>query len=233
MEQLRILVVHDHLLFRQGLEWILAQDSDMHVVGAAGTVAGAIDAVARLRPDMVLCDLHLPDGDGLTLTRQLRRRYPLIRVVIVTLQLEEETILGALRAGVAAFLTKDTADAAMLATLRSVGRGEYPINAGVLEYPGVAESLLDQYRNLAVMADTPPYPVAPLTPRELEVLAAAAEGQVNKQIGLSLGISDQTVKNHMTMILRKLAVHDRTQAVIHARRRGWLSLDEGDSVRQR
>jgi DNA-binding NarL/FixJ family response regulator len=233
MEQVRILVVDDHPLFRQGLEWILASDPGWAIVGQAGDVAQALDLAERAYPDLVLCDLNLPDGDGLALARQLRRLYPRIRVIIVTLHMDDEVILGALRAGAAAFVTKDTPGEAMLATIRRVARGEYPINDRVAEYPGVAARLLDQFRDLEAAADTEAGAFSPLTPRELGVLEAAAGGQSNKEIARALAISDQTVKNHMTAIMRKLAVNDRTQAVMHALRRGWLKLDGDGDVRQR
>ncbi|HEY8601213.1 MAG TPA: response regulator transcription factor [Thermomicrobiales bacterium] len=233
MATTRILVVDDHPLFRQGLAWALEPHRDLAIVGVAGTVSEALEQAARAQADLVLCDLNLPDGDGLALTRQLRRLYPLMQVIIVTLHMEDETILGALRAGAAAFITKDTPGDAMLATIRRVARGEYPINDRVTEYPGVAMRLLDQFRDLSAVPDADPEVFSPLTPRELGVLEAAASGQANKEIARALGISDQTVKNHMTSVMRKLAVNDRTQAVMHALRHGWLRLDEGGDVRQR
>jgi DNA-binding NarL/FixJ family response regulator len=231
MEQVRILVVDDHPLFRQGLEWLLATEPRWTIVGQAGDVAQALDLAERTTPDLVLCDLNLPDGNGLTLTRQLHRLYPQIKVVIVTLHMEDEAILGALRAGAAAFVTKDTPGEAMVATIRRVVRGEYPINDRVTEYPGVAARLLDEFRGIDAAAEAGA--LSPLTARELGVLEAAAVGQSNKEIARLLAISDQTVKNHMTSIMRKLAVNDRTQAVMHALRHGWLKLDEDGDVRQR
>ncbi len=225
MDQVRILVVDDHPLFRQGLEWVLAPHHDLAIVGVAGDVAAALAEAERAQPDLVLCDLNLPDGDGLALTRQLRRRYPRIRVIILTLHMGDEALLGALRAGAAAFVTKDTAGEGLLATIRRVARDEYPINDRVAESPGVARRVLDQFRDRGAMAAALPDVFSPLTPRELMVLEAAAGGQSNKEIARTLQISDQTVKNHMTSILRKLAVDDRTQAVMHALRHGWLRLD--------
>jgi len=142
-------------------------------------------------------------------------------------------ILDAVRAGAAAFLTKDGSGPELLAAIGRVARGEYPINDRVVEYPGVATRLLGQFRDLGTANDVDPEIFSPLTPRELGVLEAAASGQANKEIGRALGISDQTVKNHMTSILRKLAVNDRTQAVMQGLRHGWLKLEEGGDVRQR
>lgn len=233
MERTRILVVDDHPLFRQGLQHVLSTDSRLHLVGAAGTAEEALPLVERDVPDIVLCDINLPGMDGLALARRLHRLYPQIRVIMVTLHMDEGRILDAVRAGAAAFLTKDGGGPELLAAIDRVARGEYPINDRVVEYPGVAARLLGQFRALATASDVDPELFSPLTPRELGVLEAAAGGQSNKEIARALGISDQTVKNHMTAILRKLAVNDRTQAVMHALRHGWLKLDDAGDVRQR
>jgi DNA-binding NarL/FixJ family response regulator len=227
MRRVRILVVDDHPLFREGLRLALAPHADLELVGAAADAAAALRLVETAQPDVVLCDVNLPDLDGLELTRRLHRIYPQVRVIVVTLHLDDERILAALRAGAAGFLTKDAAGAELVALVRRVGAGEYPINELVLARSGVAAHLLDQFRDLseqaAAAADQGVF--SPLTPRELGVLDAAAHGQSNKEIARALVISDQTVKNHMTAILRKLVVNDRTQAVIYALRHGWLTLD--------
>ncbi|HEY8598513.1 MAG TPA: response regulator transcription factor [Thermomicrobiales bacterium] len=232
MATTRILVVDDHPLFRQGLQHVLSTDPRLHLVGEAGTAEAALPLVERALPDIVLCDINLPGTDGLELARRLHRLYPQIRVIMLTLHMDEGRILDAVRAGAAAFLTKDGSGSELLAAIGRVARGEYPINDRVGEYPGVATRLLGQFRDIATVEDADPEIFSPLTPRELRVLEVAASGQANKEIGRTLGISDQTVKNHMTSVLRKLAVNDRTQAVMHALRHGWLKLDEGGDVRQ-
>lgn len=230
MSGLRILVVDDHPLFREGLHLALQSDPTLEVSGLVGDAEEALRLVERTLPDLVLCDINLPDMDGLELARHLRRLYPQIRVIMVTLHMDEERILSALRAGAAAFLTKDVAATELLSTIRRVARGEYPINDRVLDYPGVASRLLDQFRGLSEAAAAEVEIFSPLTPRELGVLEAVARGQSNKEIARALTISDQTVKNHMSSILRKLAVNDRTQAVISALRHGWIKLDEGSEL---
>jgi DNA-binding NarL/FixJ family response regulator len=208
------------------LQLALAPHTDLEVVGAAATAAEALRLVERASPELVLCDINLPDQDGLELARRLRRLHPQIRVVMVTLHMDDERVLGAIRAGAAGFLTKDAAGQELVALIRRVGRGEYPINELVLDRVGVAARLLDQFRDLSMEAEAAAEVFSPLTARELGVLDAAAHGRSNKEIARALAISDQTVKNHMTSILRKLAVNDRTQAVIQALRHGWLKLDE-------
>jgi DNA-binding NarL/FixJ family response regulator len=233
MEGTRILVVDDHPLFRQGLQQVLLTDPQLHLVGQARTAEEALPLVERVLPDLILCDINLPGIDGLELARRLHRLYPQIRVIMLTLHMDEGRILDAVRAGAAAFLTKDVSGAEMLAAIARVARGEYPINDRVIEYPGVAARLLGQFRALGAAEDAAPEIFSPLTSRELGVLEAAASGQSNKEIARALAISDQTVKNHMTAIMRKLTVNDRTQAVLQALRHGWLKLDETGDVRQR
>jgi DNA-binding NarL/FixJ family response regulator len=227
MGESRILVVDDHPLFRDGVQMVIASDPRLSLVGTAGTAEAALALVERALPDIVLCDINLPGMDGLALARQLHRLYPQVRVIMVTLHMDEGRVLDAVRAGAAAFLTKDGSGAELLATIHRVARGEYPINDRVLDSPRVARQLLDQFRGL----DTPEVAeiFSPLTPRELEILRIVADGQANKEIAHTLGISDQTVKNHMTAILRKLAVNDRTQAVMQALRHGWITLETRSS----
>jgi DNA-binding NarL/FixJ family response regulator len=227
MPQLRILVVDDHPLFRRGLQWALAAHADLAIAGAAGDAAEALRLAEALRPDLVLCDVNLPGTDGLELTRRLRQLDPQVRVVVVTLHMDDERVLGALRAGAAGFVTKDAPGAALVATIRRVARGEQPIHDLLLGRPGVAARLLDAFRDLREPPAAGARALSPLTARELGVLAAAARGESNKEIARALAISDQTVKNHMTRVLRKLGVADRTQAVVQALRHGWITLDEG------
>jgi DNA-binding NarL/FixJ family response regulator len=222
MESTRILVVDDHPLFRDGLRQIIAMAPDLALAGTAGTAEEALDLIERALPDIVLCDINLPGLDGLALARQLHRLYPQIRVIMVTLFMDEGRILDAVRAGAAAFLTKDGTGQELLATIRRVAQGAYPINDRVLASPQTARRLLDAFHDLGTPAAAELF--APLTRRELAVLETVATGQSNKEIAHTLGISDQTVKNHMTAILRKLAVNDRTQAVVTALRHGWITL---------
>jgi DNA-binding NarL/FixJ family response regulator len=224
MESLRILMVDDHPLFRDGLQMALRVNPHLHLIGQAGTAEDALRQIEQEVPDIVLCDINLPGMDGLELARHLHRLYPQIRVIMLTLHLDEARILDAVRAGAAAFLTKDESGTELLTAIARVERGEYPINDRVLVSPQLASRLLDQFRNMDTPASTALF--SPLTPRELEILQTVARGQSNKEIARTLRISDQTVKNHVSAILRKLVVNDRTQAVIQAIRHGWIKLDE-------
>jgi DNA-binding NarL/FixJ family response regulator len=146
--------------------------------------------------------------------------------VILTMHEDDEQLFHAIRVGAAAYCTKDAEAEEIIKLIRRVARGEYLINENVLNRPFVASRVLDQFRELAQLDHGGEGVFSPLTPREVEILDCVAQGNSNKEIARLLGISDQTVKNHITSILRKLAVNDRTQAVIYALRHGWIKLNE-------
>ncbi|MEI7770407.1 MAG: response regulator transcription factor [Chloroflexales bacterium] len=227
---IRLLIVDDHPLFRQGVRWALSSEDDINIVGEAASGEAAIDwldaAGPSQEPNAMLVDLNLPGISGLDLTRQVRRQYPGIGVVMLSMHESDEQAFNALRAGAAAYRSKDVKPQSLVEILRRVARGEYVINDVVLEEPRVASRVLTQFRNLPQTTSTAPeaeFPIfTPLSDREIEVLERIASGGSNKEIADSLGISTQTVKNHISSILRKLSLNDRTQAVLFALRRGWI-----------
>jgi DNA-binding NarL/FixJ family response regulator len=228
MNKVRILLVDDHPLFRQGVTWTLSNQPDLEIVGEVADGQGAIQQADILVPDLVLCDINLPGMNGLEVTRILKRRHPQMAVIILTLHEDDEQLFHAIRVGASAYAIKDIAAQDLISLIRRVGRGEYLINENVLSRPFVASKVLDQFRELATLDEAADTVFSPLTPREVEILDCVARGNSNKEIARLLSISDQTVKNHITSILRKLAVNDRTQAVIYALRHGWIKL--GDDV---
>jgi len=228
MNKVRILLVDDHPLFRQGVTWTLSNQPDLDIIGEVADGQAAIQQADVLLPDIVLCDINLPGMNGLEVTRILKRRHPQMAVIILTLHEDDEQLFHAIRVGASAYAIKDIAAQELISLIRRVGRGEYLINENVLSRPFVASKLLDQFRELATLDEAADTVFSPLTPREVEILDCVARGNSNKEIARLLSISDQTVKNHITSILRKLAVNDRTQAVIYALRHGWIKL--GDDV---
>jgi two-component system response regulator DegU len=228
---IRLLIVDDHPLFRQGVRWALANAQDITIAGEAANGREALDWLARARPaqepNVMLVDLNLPGISGLDLTQQVRRRYPRLGVVVLSMHESDEQAFNALRAGAAAYRSKDVKPEALIEILRRVARGEYVINDVVLEEPRVASRLLSQFRTLPQATSSAPeigeFPIfTPLSDREIEVLERIAAGGSNREIADALKISTQTVKNHISSILRKLSLNDRTQAVIFALRRGWI-----------
>jgi DNA-binding NarL/FixJ family response regulator len=222
VERTRVLIVDDHPLFRQGLCWALRTERDFEVVGEAGSGQEALRLARELSPDMVLCDVRLPDVTGIDVTRRLKMHDPDLPVVLMSAYDDEEQLFEAVRVGAAGFFMKDTTPAPLLDGLRRAARGESLIGECALEQPVLATRVLHQFRQVHGQAGEIEPLFIPLSTRETEILDLIARGNSNKLIARILTISDQTVKNHITSILRKLAVNDRTQAVVFALRKGWI-----------
>lgn len=230
MSRIQILIVDDHPLFRRGIRWSLENEHDLLVVGEAADGQAAVQQVDQTMPDVVLIDINMPLMSGLEVTRIIKRRHPQMGVIILTMHEDDEQLFHAIRVGAAAYCTKDVDAEELIRLIRRVAKGEYLINDNVLSRPFVASRVLDQFRELSQMDQANEGVFSPLTPREVEILDCVAQGNSNKEIARILSISDQTVKNHITSILRKLAVNDRTQAVIYALRHGWIKLAEDTPV---
>ncbi len=226
----KLLIVDDHPLFRQGVRWSLSTYDDITIVAEASSGEDALQWLSETtpsqEPNVVLADLNLPGINGLELTRKLRHQYPSLGVLMLSIHESDEQAFNALKAGAAAYRSKDIAPAHLAEELRRVARGEYVIDDVVLEDAKVASRILSQFRNMSQGLSTTPdvdFPLfTPLSEREIEVLEHIAGGGSNKDIADTLGISTQTVKNHISSILRKLSLNDRTQAVLFALRRGWI-----------
>lgn len=229
----KLLIVDDHPLFRQGVRSALAAYDDIDVVVDLATGEEALQwltiAPPNREPNVALLDLNLPGMSGLELTRQLRHQYPSLGVVMLSIHEGDEHAFNALQAGAADYRSKEINPKELADILRRVARGEYVIN-DVVEKPKVASRLLSQFRSLPLdyssTSDVEFALFQPLSDREIEVLERIAAGGSNKEIADTLGISTQTVKNHISSILRKLSLNDRTQAVLYALRRGWIETPE-------
>jgi DNA-binding NarL/FixJ family response regulator len=223
---INILIVDDHPLFRQGIRFSLHDEHDVKVVGDVSTSDEALEFIDVTPPDVILIDLNLPRTDGLELTRSIRRTYPGLGVIVLSQHESDEQAFNALRAGAAAYYSKEIAPAQLAQAIRRVARGEYVINDVMFDEPKVAQRILTQFRDMnrdvVTEAEVDFSLFSPLSEREIEVLEKIAGGSSNKEIADALGISTQTVKNHISSILRKLSLNDRTQAVIYALRRGWI-----------
>lgn len=226
MNRTRILLVDDHPLYRQGIRWTLEVENDMEIVGEVSDGQAALQQADLLTPDVIVCDINLPGMNGLEVARILRRRHPQCAIIVLTMHEDDEQLFNAIRVGAAAYVTKSIGPEELVALVRRVGKGEYLINENVLSRPFVATRVLDEFRELSQIDQNMGTVFSPLTPREVEILDCVARGNSNKEIARLLSISDQTVKNHMTSILRKLAVNDRTQAVIYALRHGWIKISD-------
>jgi DNA-binding NarL/FixJ family response regulator len=202
---IRVVLVDDHAVVRRGLEQLLSGVDDITVVGTASDGAEAIDVVRRTQPDVVLMDLQMPGIDGVAATRQIvAEGGP--DVLVLTSFSDAERIVAALDAGAVGYLLKDAEADDVIAGVRAVSRGESPI------HPRAARELLGARQSVPTLID--------LTPRELEVLELVRAGLANKQIARRLGISERTVKAHLTSVFSRIGVVDRTQAALWAERRG-------------
>ena len=225
-EKTRILLVDNHALFRVGMRNILEREPDFLIVGEASDSRSAIDMAIQLSPDIILMDLNLPSPGGIETTQRIKRELPSVSIIVLAVQEDEEALFDAIKAGAAAFILKDVGPDDLVTIIRRVFDGEYLINDKVFAKPAVASRVLKEFRELAVYGQEAAPIFAPLSPREVEILDNIAQGMTNKQVAYALSISEQTVKNHMSSILRKLSVNDRTQAVVYAMRQGWIRMPE-------
>lgn len=223
--RIRVLIVDDHPLFRQGVRWALEAEPDIEVVGEAADGQQALAMAKELSPDVVLSDVNVPEPNGIEIARVLKSVLPHASVVLMTAYDDEEQLFEAVRVGAAAYFLKDLGPHELMDSIRRVSQGENLINEVALERPAVASRVLKQFHELSAEGGDVEPLFVPLSNREIEVLDRIAHGNSNKEIARVLGISDQTVKNHITSILRKLAVNDRTQAVVFAIRHGWIKME--------
>jgi len=222
----KILLVDDHAPFRVGMRQILERGEDFEVVGEAEDGRDAFSLASDLSPDIVLLDLSLPPPGGIETTQRIKREVPSIGIIALAVAEDEDQLFDAIKAGAAAFVVKDIGPDDLVTVIRRVRAGEYLINDKVFSRPSVAGRVLKEFRELAVYGQEAAPIFAPLSPREVEILDNIARGMTNKQVAYALTISEQTVKNHMSSILRKLSVNDRTQAVVYAMKQGWIKIPE-------
>jgi DNA-binding NarL/FixJ family response regulator len=225
-ERIRILLVDDHALIRVGMRSILEGEPDMEIVGEAADPRSALEAALETSPDIVLMDLSLPAPGGIEATQRIKRELPSCGIIVLAADEDEDALFEAIKAGAAAFILKDVGPDDLVTIIRRVSDGEFLINDKVFAKPAVASRVLKEFRELAVYGQEAAPIFAPLSPREVEILDNIAQGMTNKQVAYALSISEQTVKNHMSSILRKLSVNDRTQAVVYAMRQGWIRMPE-------
>lgn len=225
-EQIKLLIVDDHPLFRQGLCDVLDTDSHMTVVGEAADGEVAIEKAFEVNPDVILMDINLPTINGLQVTRKIKAQLPDVKVIMITGYDDAEQVFHALRAGASAYCPKDITPEALISIIFNVRDGKYYVDEKTMSYDELMNWVEQKIGRFAgpLVSDTDDLFV-PLSPREMEILEHVTKGLSNKEIAYKLGISHQTVKNHMTAILRKLRVDDRTQAAVYALRHGWVRLE--------
>ena len=230
---IRVLIVGHEPLFRRGLSAVLEAEPLTEVVGNSATAEEGYKLADELLPDVILVGTTLADAPGLAAATEMRRRFPAIATIVVAAQETDDELFAAIRAGASAYCGQDIPEDSLIVLIKRSATGEYVINEQLLDKPYVAARVLEQFRSATTSDLAPTSAFAPLTDRELEILRKVSDGLTNAEIGYALGISAQTVKNHVTSILRKLAVNDRTQAVVTALKRGWLSINDRTSAEVR
>src|SRR5215469_11675350 len=233
METIRVIIIDEQPLFREGIRATLLRMGDCDIVGESTAMADVLEIVRTCNPDVAMIDAGLTFSDPLEIARQMRYLAPRIAIIILTPSKDEERLFQAIKVGAAAYFTRNITSDELVDAIRKVSHGEYLIDEDVLAKPELATRVLDTFRKMGSTVEDDEVEVedgkniySPLSSREVEILDYIARGNSNKEIAKSLKISDQTVKNHITSILKKLSVNDRTAAVVHALRHGWIKMHD-------
>jgi len=223
ISKIQIFIISQQSLFVKALERTFSDTEDIIVLGTTGVNNEVLKAIDNLPPDVALLDLDGSLESGLELARKIKQRSPSIGVVILTSNPDDNQLFAALKAQAVAYLNKEVTEQQLIETVRRVARGEHPINESLTNRPKLAEHVLQQFQELTSKTEAEAF-ISPLTPREIEILEYIAQGYLNKQIAAELGISEQTIKNHVTSILRKLNANARTEAVVVAIKQGLIKI---------
>ena len=222
MDKIKVMIIDEQAFFRAGVRQVLSQQSDLEILDCAPN-QDTLRLIEASLPDVALLGSDLAALSGLELSRKITRHYPNTKVIVLSPDPNDEELFEVIKTAAVACLSKNTNAEDLASTIRRACNGEYPINDTFITRPVVARHVLNQFQH---MRRTMEAVVAPLTPRETQILNYIAEGNTNKEIAGILQISEQTIKNHVSAILRKLNANDRAHAVVLAIRHGWISAEE-------
>ena len=221
MNEITVVIIDKQAFFRSGVRQALSEQAGFRVLEGAPNDE-ALDIIEADSPDVVLLDINFPALSGLELGRKIARRYPNSKVVILSPNSNDDELFEVIKTGAVAYLNKNTTTEDLVSIIKRAFHGEYPINDSLVTRPAVAEHVLRQFRDIVSAGKVMETVTAPLTYRETQILNYISQGNSNKQIAHILEISEQTIKNHVSSILRKLNANDRAHAVALAMRNGWI-----------
>ncbi len=224
MTKTKVMIIDEQAYFRAGVRQALSEQDNIEVLECDPT-KDTIGTIEANLPDVTLLGSDLATHSGLDLGRKIARNFPNTRVIILSPDPNDEDLFEVIRSAAVACLRKNSTAEELLDTINRAAHGEYPINESVMNRPKVARHVLQQFKDMASLGDRMEAIVAPLTQRETQILNYIADGNTNKQIARILNISEQTIKNHVSAILRKLNANDRAHAVVLAIKRGWINVD--------
>jgi DNA-binding NarL/FixJ family response regulator len=219
----KVFVIDNHPLFRQGIMAAFSVIPDIEMAGDAEITEAVVSMIEATPPDVILLGTNSSTVDSLQLCQNIKRRLPSVATIIMTTQPEDRQLFQSIKSQAAAYLSRDVSSNHLAETIRRCAKGEHPINENLTDSPKVAEQILQQFQELSRERETATF-ISPLTPRETEILNYMAQGYLNKQIADALDVSEQTIKNHITSILRKLDANARTQAVVIAIKKGLVTV---------
>jgi two-component system, NarL family, response regulator DegU len=223
-EKVQVFIISQQSLFRYGIQQCLAGVPDISIAGNTDINDGVLSTIDIMPPDVALLDIDGSADAGLSLARKIKQHSPSIAIVVLASNPTDEQLFAVLKVQAASYLSKETTAEKLVETIRRVSHGEHPINESLTARPKVAEQVLLQFQELSRRTEAEAF-ISPLTPREMEILKYIGQGFLNKQIAAELGISEQTIKNHVTSILRKLNANARTEAVVLALRQGLITIN--------
>ncbi len=222
MDKIKVMIIDEQAFFRTGVRQALSQQSDLQILDC-DLAQDTLELIEANLPDVALLGSNLAALSGLELSRKIAQRYPNTKVIVLSPDPDDEELFEVIKTAAVACLSKNATTEELTSTIRRACNGEYPINDSLITRPTVARHVLNQFQH---MRRTMEAVAAPLTLRETQILNYVAEGNTNKQIARILQISEQTIKNHVSSILRKLNANDRAHAVVLAIRHGWISVEE-------
>ena len=225
MNKIVVMIIDEEAFFRAGVRQVLAEQPDFEVLDCDPT-DGTLEMIDNHLPNIALLGSSLGALQGLELGRKIARYYPNTKVIMMSPNPDDEELFEVIKTAAVACLSRNTAAEDLISTVRRASQGEYPINDSLITRPRVAQRVLEQFQDISSMDKAMETLIAPLTRREAQILNYVSKGNTNKQIADILGISEQTIKSHISAILRKLNANDRAHAVALAMRNGWISMND-------